>query len=127
MPYAIAHFAINADDVDLSRAFYEAVFGWTFHAYGPPGFFMIESPQAPEVPLRGSLQKRRTLIPGVRTTGFECTIPVTDIEATARLVVRHGGAIIMPKVTLAGIGHLFFFTDPGGNTVGAMQYDTQAE
>lgn len=127
MPNAIAHFSINADDVEQSRAFYENVFGWVFQAWGPPGFYMIESPQAPDVPLRGSLQKRRALVAGVRTNGFECTLPVADVEETARLVVQHGGRIVMQKATIAGVGHLIFFEDPSGNAAGAMQYDEHAE
>lgn len=127
MPNAIAHFAINADDVEQSRAFYEGVFGWTFHAWGPPGFYMIEAPPALDIPLRGSLQQRRTLVAGVRANGFECTIPVADVEATARLVAQHGGKIVMPKATIAGVGHLIFFEDPSGIVAGAMQYDTKAE
>ena len=39
----VAHFAINADDLPRARRFYEQVFGWTFQAWGPPGFYMIDS------------------------------------------------------------------------------------
>jgi uncharacterized protein len=34
----LASFAIHVDDVDRARAFYEAVLGWEFEAWGPPGF-----------------------------------------------------------------------------------------
>ncbi len=37
MPH-VAHFAINANDVDRAKRFYERVFGWKFNAWGPPGF-----------------------------------------------------------------------------------------
>ena len=33
----IAHFAINADDLPATRAFYEGLFGWEFAEY-TPGF-----------------------------------------------------------------------------------------
>ena len=39
----IAHFAINADDVDAARRFYGEVFDWTFEPWGPPGFFHIRT------------------------------------------------------------------------------------
>ena len=56
----VAHFAINADDINRARRFYGNVFGWKFQAYGPPGFYMIDwSQTGAEVPLRGSLQQRR--------------------------------------------------------------------
>ena len=43
MSTSIAHFAINADDVEASRRFYGALFGWRFEPWGPPGFLRIVS------------------------------------------------------------------------------------
>src|SRR3954452_19400804 len=123
----VAHFAINADDVSRARRFYENVFGWKFNAWGPPGFYMIEPGEgAPVHALRGSLQKRREIVPGVAMHGFECTISVDDINATAAAVTTNGGTIVMQKCTLAGVGQLLFFQDPEGNIAGAMQYDEAA-
>ena len=124
----VAHFAINADDVDRALRFYEKVFGWKFQAYGPPGFYMVDerSAQTP-VRLRGSLQKRREIVKGVPMRGFECTIAVDDIEATAAALEQNGAKIVMPICTLPGVGRLLFFQDPEGNLAGAMQYDTEAE
>jgi predicted enzyme related to lactoylglutathione lyase len=126
MSNAVAHFAINADDFDRAQRFYGSVFGWKFVAWGPPGFCMIESGAA-TVPLRGSLQKRREIVPGVAMRGFECTIAVDDIDATLAAVQANGGTIVMRKCTLPGVGQLFFFQDTEGNVAGAMQYDENAE
>lgn len=124
----VAHFAINADDVDRALRFYQKVFGWKFQAYGPPGFYMVDEKSArATVPLRGSLQKRREIVPGVPLRGFECTISVDDIHATGAAIEKNGGKIVMPICTLAGIGQLLFFQDPEGNIAGAMQYDTKAD
>jgi predicted enzyme related to lactoylglutathione lyase len=123
----VAHFAINADDLERARGFYTNVFGWKFEAWGPPGFYMIEAADTLEVPLRASLQKRRELIPGTRMTGFECTISVPEITAAAKAIEANGGRIVMPICTLAGIGRLLFFQDPEGNLAGAMEYDRNAE
>ncbi|MDR3704107.1 MAG: VOC family protein [Candidatus Sulfopaludibacter sp.] len=124
----VAHFAINADDLPRARRFYENVFGWRFQAWGPPGFYMIDSESAPmSVALRGSLQQRRELVPGLRTNAFECTISVNDIQKAADAVVANGGTIVMQVCTLAGIGRLFFFQDPDGNQAGAMHYDEAAQ
>jgi uncharacterized protein len=119
----ITHFAINADDVPAARAFYEKVFGWRFTPFGPPDFYRIQTPSGPG----GALQKRRELIEGQPTIGYECTIGVADVDAIAAAVTATGGTIVMPRTTIAGVGHLIFFTDPGGNVVGAMQYDEAAE
>lgn len=118
----VRHFAINADDLPRARRFYERVFGWTFEPWGPPGFFMIATGDAAPGPL-GSLQGRRDLVPGHRTTGFECTIAVDrDVDAVAADVVASGGRILMEKATIPGVGDLIWFEDSEGNVAGAMQY-----
>jgi hypothetical protein len=124
----VAHFAINADDVNRALRFYEKVFGWKFQAYGPPGFYMVDERSAKTtVTLRGSLQKRREIVPGVPMRGFECTISVDDIQSTRTVIEKNGGKIVMPICTLAGVGQLLFFQDPEGNIAGAMQYDSEAD
>ena len=121
----LAHFAINADDVQRAKRFYEKVFGWTFNAWGPPNFYIIAS--GGESDVRGALQKRRELVPGKRTIGYECTIAVTSIDETAKAVTANGGTTIMKKSIIVGVGALMFFEDPEGNVFGAMQFDPNAE
>ena len=121
----IAHFAINADDVDRAQRFYERVFGWRFEPWGPPGFLLAHTGTQREPGIRGALQKRRELIPGQRTITYECTIGVADVDAVAAAVVANGGTIIMPKSLIPTVGHLIFFRDPEGNVAGAMQYDSE--
>jgi predicted enzyme related to lactoylglutathione lyase len=123
----LAHFSINADDIDRAAKFYSGVFGWEFVPYGPPGFFMIQFPSELAAPVQGSLQGRRELVAGVVANSFECTLAVADIQVAAKSIEELGGKIIMPKTTLPGIGHLVFFQDPEGNMAGAMQYDPEAQ
>jgi uncharacterized protein len=121
----LAHFAINADDVDATKAFYEQVFGWRFTPWGPPDFFHIDTGGAEVAPL-GALQRRRALVPGERTTGFECTVSVPDVDTVAKAAVACGGRVIMDRTTITGVGDLVFVADPSGNVVGAMRYDDTA-
>jgi len=123
----VAHFSINADDVGRARAFYEKVFGWKFEAWGPPRFYMISTGDARAVPVIGSLQGRRELIPGHRTNTYECTISVASIDATIAAIESNGGKIVMQKSTIVGVGDLIFFEDTEGNVAGAMQYDQHAQ
>lgn len=120
----VRHFAINADDCARAARFYGQAFGWRFNAWGPPDFYMIETGSTPETPaVFGSLQARRTLVPGERMTGFECTIAVPDIHAAERAIVEAGGTILMPIATIPTVGHLLWFRDTEGNVAGAMQPD----
>ncbi|HEX4456092.1 MAG TPA: VOC family protein [Kofleriaceae bacterium] len=119
---SIAHFAINADDVDRAKRFYEQAFGWKFAAWGPPRFFMIEGAGT-----LGSLQGRRELIAGATTVGFECTLAVDSIDATEKAVLAAGGQVALARSVIVGVGTLMFFRDTEGNVFGAMQYDSRAE
>jgi hypothetical protein len=123
----IRHFAINADDPARARAFYQQVFGWRIEPWGPPEFFQIRTGDEAQPGVRGALQKRRELVPGKPTTGFECTIAVDDIDAVTKAIVASGGRIVMDKTTIAGVGDLVFFEDTEGNVAGAMRYDKTAE
>lgn len=120
MAAPLRHFALNADDVDRAKAFYETVFGWTFQAWGPPGFYQItDAGQG----LLGALQGRREIVPGVPMHGAEVTMGVEDIEATVATVEAAGGRVVMQPFHIQGVGRLIFFADPEGNLVGAMQYE----
>ena len=125
MANTLRHFAINADDLPRARRFYERVFAWRFEPWGPPGFFQIDTGDPAGV--QGALQGRRELVAGKPMIGFECTVAVDDVAATASAVRANGGRVVMEPTTIAGVGHLLFFEDPEGNVAGAMQYDPQAE
>jgi hypothetical protein len=117
-------FSINADDVEQSRQFYEAVLGWTFEAWGPPEFYLVNTGEGG---VEGSVQRRREIVPGDRITTLEATFAVDDVDAIADAVVANGGRIVMERTTIAGVGDLIWFQDPSGNTLGAMRYDAEAQ
>ena len=122
MPNDVVHFAIHAEDCERAKAFYSEVFGWSFEPWGPPEFWLIQT--SPEG-IRGALQRRRGPAPDPANqamTGFECTIGVEDVEATAKSVAEHGGTVTLPPMLLETVGTLVMFQDTEGNTVGAMQY-----
>lgn len=121
----VAHFSINADDLDRAKAFYTAALGWSFAAYGPPGFYMIQGAGGP-ANMYASMQQRREIVPGKAIYGLECTLSVEDSEKAEAAILKAGGKIVMPRSILAGVGTLFFFEDTEGNIVGAMEYDPSA-
>jgi len=123
----VAHFAINADDVARAKRFYEKVFRWTFNAWGPPGFYQIKTGTDGDPGVMGALQKRRELVAGQRTIGYECTIAVSSIDDTAKAVLASGGKTVLEKSIIVGVGALMFFQDTEGNVFGAIQFDPHAE
>ncbi len=120
MAATFRHFAINADNVQRAKRFYEGVFGWRFDPWGPPNFYQVKSAGAG---LFGALQERRELVPGVRMAGYEASIGVDDLKATIAAVEAGGGKIVMQPYRIEGVGELIYFEDPEGNLVGAMQYE----
>src|ERR1700712_572633 len=108
---AVAHFAINSDDVNAARDFYAAVFSWRFESWGPPGFFHIRRDDGSAPGSIGALQQRRELLPGTPQHGFECTVAVPDVQATLTAVQEAGGRVLMEPVIIPGVGELAFFAD----------------
>jgi predicted enzyme related to lactoylglutathione lyase len=120
MPAPLRHFAINADDVQRAKRFYEGVFGWSFSPWGPPDFYQTTDAGHGVV---GAVQKRRALLDGLVMRGFEATLGVEDIDAAIEAIEAAGGKIVMAPYRIEGVGELIYFQDPEGNIVGAMQYD----
>jgi uncharacterized protein len=119
MPATFRHFAINADNVQRAKAFYEEVFGWTFSPWGPPDFYQVRNAGTG---LIGALQERRDLQAARRTNAFETSFAVDDIQTTLASVETHGGKILMQPFRIEGVGHIGYFEDSEGNICGVAQY-----
>jgi predicted enzyme related to lactoylglutathione lyase len=117
MPNRLAHFAIEADDVDRARRFYEQVFEWSFEPWGPPGFYLIRG-----AGLLGSLQSRREPMPQGRK-GFECSFAVDDLGRSTTLVVAAGGTVGEHAHAIPGVGRLVEFHDSEGNQAILIEYE----
>jgi uncharacterized protein len=118
MPNHVRFFSIMADDVARARKFYEAVFGWTFEDWGPPGFYLIRG-----AGLEGSLHARQEPLTGTGIRAFEITVGVDSIDAIEKKIAPAGGIITMPKMRIETVGTLLYCDDPEGNRLGIMQYD----
>ncbi len=120
MPNQLVHFAIDADDVDRARNFYTAAFAWAFEPWGPPGFYLID-----KAGIKGALQQRQgPAVPGIK--GFECTIAVSDLDASCRAIATAGGELIGEPFAIPSVGTLAKFRDTEGNEAIIMQYEPAA-
>ena len=122
MPAKLRHLAINAEDVQRAKTFYETVFGWRFNPWGPPDYYQAHEAGG----FIMALQHRRALKPGTPTLGFEATLDVPDIAATIAAIEGAGGRMLTQPIYIEGVGKLVYFEDPEGNVFGAMQYDPDA-
>ena len=125
MPANLAAFAIHADDVDRAVSFYEAVFGWRFEPWGPPGFYLIQTGDRRRARRAWAcMHKRQEPRTGTGLNGFEPTFSVDDVDAIVAAVEANGGRITVPKSPIPTVGTLIRFLDTEGNDVGAMHYET---
>ena len=119
----LASFSIHVDDVDRARRFYEAVFGWSFEPWGPPGFYLIHTGDAADPGIQGLMHKRQTPRAGTGLNGIEPTFNVDDIDTVLAAVEANGGRITMRKAHIPTVGVLIRFDDTEGNDIGAMAYE----
>jgi predicted enzyme related to lactoylglutathione lyase len=115
----LSHFSVNADDVDRARAFYEAVFGWTFTPWGPPGFLQLGGAGV------GAALQGRHDVDGRALPGLAVTIGVEEIGAAAAAIAAAGGTVLSQPFHIGGVGHHIFFQDTEGAIFAAMQYEAR--
>ena len=122
----IAHFDLQADDVERARRFYEGVFGWQFEAWGPPDFYLIHTGTPADPGIHGSVSKRTERIVGKGRIGFECTVGVDDLAAIKAAILANGGKIVLDEYEIVGVGRMIRFEDCEGNVACAMRYAAPA-
>lgn len=123
MPNNLASFAIHVDDVDRARRFYEAVFGWVFEPWGPPGFYLIHTGDEADPGIQGLMHQRHVPRAGTGLNGVEPTFAVDDLDRVIAAVEANGGRITFPKSPIPTVGVLVRFEDTEGNDMGAMAYE----
>lgn len=121
----VAHVAINADDLDATRSFYETVFDWRFDAWGPPGFYKVGHPAGGDPGLTVAVQQRRTFDDGTAAPA-EITVAVDDVATACAAARATGGRVLMEATVISGVGELAFLADPSGTPVGVMRFDPDA-
>ena len=112
---------LMAKDIEATKEFYAAVLGWTF--------------TEPVAEFGGYLN---ALVGGQQVAGLSPTMPgmeqtpnlwtiylaADDLQASATAVTEAGGSVLVEAMTLADLGAMAVFSDPGGGVVGAWQAGT---
>jgi len=118
---SITHFAVYVDDPERAMRFYTAVFGWSFEAWGPPGYWKISTPDGPGLTF-GALSQRDLPASAGGPNAWRCTVSVRDLDAALKAIDEHGGAQHSAIADIPGVGRVAEFTDPEGNLACVMQY-----
>ncbi|PFG38100.1 hypothetical protein ATJ97_0570 [Georgenia soli] len=124
------HFEIHASDVARARAFYGAVFGWSFEDWsdfaGTPYFGVLTGEDEPGI--NGAIMQRQgdSPAPGAPVVGAVLTVGVEDFDATHDAVEQAGGTVVRAKQALPGMAWQGYYLDTEGNVFGIHQPDEQA-
>ena len=124
MPRPI-HFELTADDPDRATKFYADVFGWRFHKWeGPSDYWLAQTGEAGSPGIDGGLMRRS---PEMHMSGTTNTIDVPSVDDFVARITGGGGALLVPKMAIPGIGYMAYCADTEGNMFGIMQRDAGAK
>ena len=106
---------LSSTDPAATRNFLEKVFAWRFRSVKFPlgEYLSFEAPGGGRGGIR-PVQARE--IPGSMNY-----VRVDDLDAASRKIERAGGAIVLPRVEIPGMGSFFWFRIPGGPILAAWQ------
>jgi uncharacterized protein len=110
----LCHLEIQVTDLDRSRTFYRAIFGWDFRPFFPgmDAFGFGESHI-------GGLMVSETVTPGMSPSLW---FKVRSIDETLAKAVAAGGQVASAKSEVPHVGWSATFTDPDGTTIGVVEY-----
>jgi uncharacterized protein len=110
-------FEIIAKDQAKAKAFYSAVFGWTYQT-GASGFAYVHFPVHVQ-PLLGGIGQAQKDVPGF-SPGCNFYLRVDDLDATIDKAVHAGGQRFVEPTPVDGY-RFAMIRDPEGNAIGLIQ------
>jgi predicted enzyme related to lactoylglutathione lyase len=119
--HRVIHFEIPADDPARATKFYGEVFGWKIDKFeGPQEYWLVTTGPKDQPGIDGGILPRPH--PGAPVVN---TIDVPSLDEAIRKVEEKGGKLVVPKMTIPGVGELAYCQDPEGNTFGIIQEEAR--
>ncbi len=110
----LCHFEFAVSDLDRSRSFYKALFGWEFDSSSMPEYTLIKTGSEPG----GGMMKAAPEMPGPCLTVY---FMVDDIPATLKNAEEAGGKVLMPETPIPNVGAFAIVGDPDGLAFGIFK------
>lgn len=111
-------------------SFYEKAFGWKANKWeGPQDYWLVTAGEKDEPGIDGAIGKKEdfaNLYPEV-PPAVTSVIGVGSVDESLTRIEGAGGAILMPKHPIPGVGYVAYFKDPEGNVLGVYESDPSAE
>jgi uncharacterized protein len=115
------HFEIPATDPEAIAKFYTEMFGWKIASWpGPVEYWIVDTGKDTPGIHGGILRRQHPEQPPVNT------IEVPNLDDAMVKAGAIGGKVVVPKMTVPGVGWLCYCKDPDGNIFGMMQTDAAA-
>jgi predicted enzyme related to lactoylglutathione lyase len=111
--HPIVHVEFSALDREAAGQFYADLFGWKVNQMPEMDYATFESQEG----FGGGLNPVSDNYPAGTVTVYVAT---EDIDATLAKAEALGGATVMPKSEIPGVGWFGMFTDPTGNLIGLL-------
>ena len=109
--HGVDYVEIPVTDMEASKRFYAAAFGWRFNDYGPDYAGYVDGARGDRE--AGGLRRVDEVTPG----GPLVVLYSTDLEASEAAVRDAGGTIVAPIFDFPG-GRRFELEDPDGHRFG---------
>ena len=124
----IVHFEIPADDVERSKKFYSDLFGWKIEKW--PGstvddkeyWMTTTTDEKGNKALGGGMMKRQ--LSQHQNTNF---IDVESVDEYSSKVQQLGGKVVVPKMSVPGMGYLAYCLDTENNSFGIWETNESAK
>ncbi len=120
----VVHFEYYVDDPERALKFYSDVFGWSSNKWdGPQEYWLVSTGDESQPGINGGFMRRPENAPA---TGANI-IDVPSVDEYTEKIVNNGGSVLMPKMSIKGIGYAAYFRDTEGNVFGVMEEDSSAQ
>ena len=117
----VIHFEVLAEDPERATAFYSNVFGWEINKWDGPEDYWLVTTGAEDTPgINGAIAHSRGEAVAVNT------IEVASIDEFAEKVMANGGQVVIPKMSIPGVGYQVYCKDTEGIVFGLHQVDPAA-
>lgn len=124
----IVHFEIPADDIERSKKFYSDLFGWKIERWPGPvsrdmEYWMVTTTdEKGNKALGGGMMKRQ--MSQHQNTNF---IDVESVDEYSSKVQQLGGKVVVPKMSVPGMGYLAYCLDTENNSFGIWETNESAK
>jgi hypothetical protein len=118
----VIHFEVMAGEPQRATKFYANVFGWQIHKWDGPADYWLVTTGAEGTPgINGGIGQSQGEPLTVNT------IEVDSLEAMVEKVMANGGQVVVPKMTIPGVGYQVYCKDTEGIVFGLHQADPEAQ